>query len=101
MMMRRRQRWKKTRSTRSLLLLMRSWPNHSSISGFRSRSGLGFVTQSIVFLGVNHATAISRLSGSISTFVRSRTLSASSIRIARSSVMPKYSLRSSRETCDS
>jgi len=53
------------------------------------------------FLGGNHATAISCLLGSISTLVRNRTLSASNIRIMRSSVMPKYSLRSSRETCDS
>ena len=42
-------------------------------------------------------TAIGR-SGSISTLVCSRTFSASSILTALSSVMPKYSLRSSRET---
>ena len=42
------------------------------------------------------------LSGSASTtFVRSRTCNASSILIVRSKVIPKYSFRSSRETCDS
>jgi hypothetical protein len=48
----------------------------------------------------NQATATSR-SGTISTCVRSFTLSASSNRIARSSVIPKYSFRSSRDTWDS
>ena len=47
-----------------------------------------------------HAIANSR-GGSTSTFVCSRTSNASSILIARSKVIPKYSLRSSRETCDS
>ena len=41
-------------------------------------------------------------SGSASTtFVRSRTFNASSILIVRSNVIPKYSLRSSLEICDS
>jgi hypothetical protein len=48
----------------------------------------------------SQANASSR-GGVISTFVCSRTLSASRILTARSSVMPKYSFRSSRETWDS
>src|ERR1017187_8665696 len=49
---------------------------------------------------LGQASAISR-GGAISTFVCSRTLSASRILMARSSVIPKYSFRSSRDTCDS
>ena len=47
-----------------------------------------------------HAIAIA-LGGSISTLVCSRTLSASRTFTARSSVIPKYSFRSSRDTWDS